>query len=117
MTVWWSLTGLVFAIAHDGRETAGGRRGRARGNRFPVLEARLAQVNVEVDETGKHEKPGRVEDLGFAGGEIRADPGDLPVFDEHVENRVSPVSRIDDAPSPDQHAHAFHVWGFPPASR
>ena len=45
------------------RKTAGHRGGRAAGNRLFVFLARLAQVHVHVDETGRNNQARRVDNF------------------------------------------------------
>ena len=54
------------------------------GDRLGVLAAGLAQVRVEVDQTGKRDEPVGVEDVGATGRAQGADLGDHPVLDEQV---------------------------------
>ena len=54
------------------------------GDRLGVLAAGLAQVGVEVDQTGKRHEPVGVEDVGALAERIGADLGDHPVLDEEV---------------------------------
>ncbi len=68
----------------DGREAPGRRGGRAARDRLGVLPSRLAQMGVDVDETGKQGEAVGVEDLGVR---RRVDPahlGDDAVADEDV---------------------------------
>ena len=71
--------------AADGGEAAGGRGARAGLDGFGVLEARLAQVHVHVDEAGSYDQAGGIEDLRAARGfEIGADGGDDAVANENI---------------------------------
>ena len=60
--------------ARDRRDAAGDGRGRAGGDGLVLLAARLAQVDVHVDEAGRDDQPGAVE--GPVGG--RRDCGAEP---------------------------------------
>src|SRR5262249_31417096 len=83
-----------------------------------VLEAGLAQVDVDVDEAGTDDLARGVDDLGALG---RGQPGahalDHPALEPHVGDRVDLVGRIDDPPVPDQHTHAFSPQFLFPARR
>ena len=57
---------LGVGHAADGGESAGRGRARAAFDGLGVLEARLAQVHVHVDEAGRDDQPAGVEDLGVA---------------------------------------------------
>ena len=54
---------LGVGHAADGGEAAGRRGARAGLDGFGVLEARLAQVHVHVDEAGRHDQAGGIEHL------------------------------------------------------
>ncbi len=58
-----------------------------------VLEAGLAQVHVHVDEAGRDDHAGGVEDFGLRRGEIRRDTGDASIDDEHVGDAVRVATR------------------------
>ena len=81
--------------AADGGESAGGGGARAALDGFGVLESRLAQVHVHVDEAGRDDQAGGVERLGAAANRFGADAGDAAVFDQHVGN----ARRVPDAGS------------------
>ena len=62
------------------------RCGRTGFDVLGVLAAGLAQVGVQVDETGQQDLAGRVDDVGVVGiAEIRTDVGDLAVGDQYVD--------------------------------
>ena len=70
--------------AADGGESSGGRGARAGLDGFGMLDARLAQVHVHVDETGRHDQAGGIEDFRAGGFEIRADRGNDAIANEDV---------------------------------
>ena len=80
------------------REAAGDRGRRAAGNRFFVFLPRLAQVHVQVDETGRDDQTGRIDHLGILGNGIAVtlQTNDAPVFDEQTPARVRSLRRVDD---------------------
>ena len=96
--------------AADRGEAAAGRRLRAGGDRLLVLEAGVAQVAVEVDETGADDEAGGVDRLRPVGSQVRPDGGDAPVGDEEVAHEVDVPSRVEDASVTDEQLrrHAFH---------
>ena len=63
---------------------------------------RFAQVNVHVDETGRDERPGRIENLGVARVEMFADRGDAAIAQQNVAQRIEPLRGIDDVPATDE---------------
>ncbi len=94
--------------ARDRGEAA--RRGgpRAARDRLLVLEARLAQVHVHVDEARAHHLAGRVHRLGARGRlQALAHLVDAAVRDPDVLHRVGAAGRIHHAPAPDQQVHAL----------
>src|SRR5262249_52429794 len=80
----------------QGREAAGRRSARAGGDRLGVFEARLAQVAMQVDEAGRHDKPRRVDDRLFTS---RGALDEASILDEDVRDiawLVATVGRIPD---------------------
>ena len=79
-----------------------------------VLTARLTQVGVQIDEAGKQDLIGGVENVGvFGDGEVRADVGDLAVGGEHVD----PVAFAVEPHPTNQHAHALIASCSAPTSK
>ena len=76
---------------------AAGRRGQGAGaHRLLVLLARLAQMDVDVDQPGRDDQPGGVDRLGALGlVDPAVDPGDGAVLDQQVEVPVQVLARID----------------------
>jgi len=75
---------------HDGGKASGGGGPRARGDVFLVLLARLAEMDVQVDEARHHPAAAGVDHLGVtgcyrAGG---ADAADAALFDQKVGTLV-----------------------------
>ena len=67
--------------AADGGEAAR-RRGFAAGlDGFGMLDARLAQMHVHVDEARRYDLPGCIENLRAFGRQVFADGSDQAVFD------------------------------------
>ena len=95
--------------ARDGGEAAGERGAHARRDRLLVLVARLAEVDVDVDEPGHDQLSRGVEHARVVPERPhRADGLDVPVLDPHVGRLDRPALRIDDRPPRDQQplAHA-----------
>ena len=90
----------------DGGEAAPGRRRRAGGNGLLVLEPRLPQVGVDVDEAGSDHQAGRVDNPGVRFNRIRVNGRrnrlDSPILDQDVGYRINPVGRVDDAAAGDE---------------
>src|SRR5580700_6907392 len=70
--------------AADGGESTGSGGARAALDRFGVLEAGLAQVDVHVDKARRDDEAGSVEFGGSGGIKILANSGDAAVFDGYV---------------------------------
>src|SRR5881397_2608430 len=113
--------------AHAGEPARRGGAGAAR-NRFDVLVAGLAQVDVHVHEPGGDNLVPHVPNLGAVGRpETGANRGDFPVLNEDVRDLVEAPARVDHAAAlqeqgphhsgpPDRFA-ASASSGRPPASR
>ena len=69
------------------REASRRRRRRPRLDGLLVLEARLPEVRVQVDEAGRRDEPSAVENDGVLGGRLRR-VGDQPAADEQVADAV-----------------------------
>jgi hypothetical protein len=80
--------------------------------------ARLAQVDVHVDEARTDDLPGGLDD---AGARRRGQPGaelrDLSILQQKVVQDVDGVARIDDATTADQDAHAASALLLPASSK
>jgi hypothetical protein len=61
-----------------------------------MLEARLAKVNMHVDETRRDDLAGDIQNL-IRLAATAADPRDHAVFDQQIASRVEAGSGIDDA--------------------
>ena len=95
---------------------------------YPPAPARLAQVDVHIDEPWNDDAPPAVRDLGrFRGLEAGAYRRHLPLGDEQVENGIQSPGRIHD-PAPAEEAWtgvhptprrlaASAASGAPPARR
>ena len=73
----------------DRREPARGRRARSALDGLGMLEARLAQMHVHVDEPRRHDQPRRVDNFrARPSREIRPDALDDAVLDPHIRHAV-----------------------------
>ena len=83
----------------DRGEAAARGGGRAAGDRLLVLEAGLAQVDVQIHEAGRHHQPRRVDAvrLDHRVALVRPDAGDSPVDDHDVGDAVAPEGGVDHA--------------------
>ena len=96
------LGGVVHrnGIGHGGDAgEAAGRRGRgAARDGFLVALSGLAQMDMDVDEAGRHDKTGRVDQLDIfrIDVELRVHGGDAAVLDQQIARRVDFVCRVDE---------------------
>jgi hypothetical protein len=88
--------------ATHGREAARGSGSRTALDRLGVLEARLAQMDVHVDEPRGDDQPVRVEYLGAAPIEVRADAADHRVLDQHVGGLIESGAGVEHPPVADE---------------
>ena len=93
-------------VGHRGdvREAAVGRGARARLDGLLVLEARIAEVDVHVEQAGHEVLARAVDDLGL-GREVLAHLRDLVTVDEDVEDLVQAQLRVHDVGALDQICH------------
>ena len=82
------------------RDAAEGRRGRAGGEVFLVLEAGLAEMHLGVDDAGQHMQTAGIQHFGGAAVD-RADGGDAAGANGDVRRRDA-VRRRGDAPADDE---------------
>ena len=101
----------VRHAGHRGEPARGGGAGPAL-DVLLVLLARLAEVDVHVDEAGGHDEPPGVQDLvPGPGDDLGRGADDPPLLDEEVEPPVGPIRWVDE-PS------AFNEqWHLPPSPR
>ena len=88
--------------ANDGRETAARGGGGAGGDGFLCRLARLAQMNVQVNQAGTNHEAAHVHFLGVARRlvcRVRADRGDFTFGNQNVRLCVEAVGRVHDAPT------------------
>ena len=97
----------VRHAGHGGE--AAGRRGHGAGaHRLLVLLPRLAQVDVDVDQPGRHHQPGGVEGLGVLRRlDAAVELGDPAVLDQQVERAVEVLARVDHPAAVDQQLRAM----------
>ena len=76
----------------------GGRRARPGLDGLGVLDPRLPQMHMHVDEARRDHQPRCVEHLGVGEIEIGADRRDAVVFERNIGHRVESGIRIDHAP-------------------
>jgi hypothetical protein len=92
--------------ARHGRESAGHRRGDAGRDGLFMLLTGLAKVHMHVDQSGAHDEAGwNVDDFSAVGLQVGSHFGNAIAVDQHVENAVAAVGRVNDATSLEQ---AFH---------
>ena len=93
-----------LGVGHAGhrRDAAGQRRGGAGGDGLVLLAARLAQVDVHVDQAGTDDLVGGVD--GAVGVQVgpRAEREDAVALDPEVGDGVEILGRVDDAAMVDQ---------------
>ena len=100
-------TGTVFAMQQTAVKPPAAAAIVPGAHRLLVLLPRLAQVDVDVDEAGRDDEAGGVDDLGVLGhGETLLQPRHLAVLDQHVDEGVEVLARVDDAAAADQRDHA-----------
>ena len=90
------------------RGEAAGRSGTgAAFYRLLVLLARLAQVDVHVDQPRSHHQTLGVDDLGATPRtQALTQPDDLAVLDQDIADRVEILRRIDDPAAADEELHS-----------
>ena len=95
--------GIGVRHTHDRSKSRRDRRQRAAGDRFLFFVARLAKVNVHIDQARRHQLIGSINRFVI----LRLKPriiGHIPnllnpvVNDKHVTYPVDPVCRIDNSP-------------------
>src|SRR4029453_18106900 len=84
----------------DPGEAASHRCHRARSYRLEVFLARLAQVHMNVNESGGHHLAGAVDDLrSIRREDVEPYRLDAPTLQQHVGDGVTSAWRINDSPS------------------
>ena len=84
--------------AHDRREPAGSRRGRAGFDILFIGKARIAEMHVHVHQAGRHDAALRLHDaLVVVGALVLADLRDLAAVQNQVKHVVDAARRVDDA--------------------
>ncbi len=84
--------------AHDRREPAARRRGRAGFDVFLVFEARIAEMHMHVHQAGRHDAALRLHDaLVVVGALVLADLRDLAAVNHQVKHVVDAARGVDDA--------------------
>ena len=108
----------MFGIAHTAvKPPAAAARVPGR-DRLLVLAPGLAQVRVQVDEAGADDEALGVDRPGAARGAGPAPTSlDDAVLEQHVELRVDPLRRVDDAPALEQEPAHEAASALPPSSR
>ena len=99
--------------AADRREASGRRGPRTALDGFGVLDPRLSQMHVDVDESGRDDLAFRLQHLRVRAFDPRLDRDDAGAVDEHVPLRVESGRRVDRPSVSNQQAHA----GFRPTPR
>ena len=100
--------GVGIGGAREARHATGDRRADFRLERRLVLEAGLAQSRGEIDQAGRHDETGGVDDAIRAKAPRRvADGRDPPVGDEYGSGPVEPRRGIDDLAAADLGLHQF----------
>src|SRR5262249_39877869 len=88
---------LGVGHARHRREAAGQRRCGAGADRLVLLAARLAQVNVHVNESGADDLAGRIDGaVGLEAG-VGPDTENLVALDPQLVGAVDLLRRVDDA--------------------
>ncbi len=109
----------------DAGEPAGHGRGRAGGDRFALLLARLAQVHMHVNQAGGHHEAGGIELQGVVGvAEIAPHTPHHAALEIEVGHLIEATGRIHHAAAANQHRSGHFSSpprdaqsGEPPASR
>ena len=110
------VDGECVGHGDDAGEATGGGGGGAGGDGLLVGLAGFAEMDVNVDETGRDDEAGGVEDFGgFHGVEGAGgfDGGDAPLADEEVARGVEICGGIDEVAAGDE--YVLHVPPFAPA--
>jgi len=101
--------------AADRGETAPHRRGRSGLQRLLLGKTRIAQVNVDVDQAGRHHQAARIDHLcAFRLRQTDPERSDLIAHHQHVRDRVKSLRGVHHAATPDQDRAAptfsvFHI--------
>ena len=89
--------------AEHSREPTGGRRSSARPNCLLPFLARFAQVDVDIDESRRHDEPGHVNG-SLRGVGLKGTDGDNdPIMDANVRGPINSSGWVDDPPPPKKH--------------
>ena len=95
------VVGDRIGVGHraDGGEAAGRRGARAGGDRLDVFAAGLAQMTMDVDEAGRDDEAGAVDDLNVGRRRFVRDPRttglDASLGDQHVADGIQLLRWID----------------------
>ena len=96
-----SIDRIGVGLADDGGDAAGGRGLARRGKGLAMAGAGLADEGAHVDQAGRHDLAGAIDDVGafrHAGGaDAAARLADDAVGDQHVADAVEVARRIDQA--------------------
>src|SRR5581483_9190315 len=93
----------------DRREAPGGGSARAGLHGFGVFHPRLPQVHVHIDETGRYDEAGGVQDLGASNADIWSYAGNTSVLDPHVRDSIEVCRGIDHAAVLDQQGGHYPI--------
>lgn len=102
------VVGHRLGVRHraHGRVPTGGGRAGPRLDRLLVLESRLPEVGVEVDEPRRDDEAAAVQDLGAGRPDPFADRSDQRVLEQDVRLGVVPRRRVDEpAAAQEEPAH------------
>ncbi len=99
------VRGIRIGHPADRREPSAGGRPGGRPDGLFFFEARLAEMDVHVDEARSHDQPGGIDHIVAAGRDAGGYGLDRLSGDENVQDRVGPRIRIDDPAVPDQESH------------
>ena len=93
------IDGIRIGHTTDRGEAAGHRRSRSALDRLFVFEARLPEMDMEIDEAGKDQSSRGVNFRGPRGNfEVMAYRDDSALIDQHIGHAIEP-SRIDHVPA------------------
>jgi hypothetical protein len=108
------VVGDRIGVGHrtHGGKAAGSRRARAGGDCLDVFAAGFAQVTMDVDESGRDDEAGAIDDLDVGRGRFvrdsRAAGLDASFGDQHVADGIQLLRRVDGAaPLEKNSGHSF----------
>ena len=104
-----SSAGIGIRHAEQCRKPASSRRGSPGSNRLLPFLTRLAQMDVDIDQPGRHNQPGHVDNSLGGFGIERTDCSNHTLVNANIRDAIQATGWVDDPPStekqPAAHRH------------